>query len=302
MSIRKVVSSLRKNAPSGVSDLARRVALGWGRVTAALRMQPDFIVVGAQRAGTTTLFRVFSEHPEVVRPTVSKGIGYFDLNYAKGVRWYRGHFPLKALAVLRHGKGVQVFESSGYYLFHPLAAERIANDLPDVKVIVMVRDPVERAYSAHRHEMMRGFEREDFPSALKLESVRLEGAEDRIRQHPNLEDFNHRHHAYRARSRYAEQIRRYQDVLGSDRVYIIDADRFFASPEEELNGLFKWLGLREWMPASVAQWNAQPREPMDPQLRTELEEAFADSDAELELLMGRTPSWVERRRKNQGES
>ncbi|MCA0252731.1 MAG: sulfotransferase [Actinobacteria bacterium] len=296
MGLRKVVSNLNKRMPSGIGVFARKALLGWGMVTADLRMVPDFIVIGAQRAGTTTLFRVLSEHPEVVRATVSKGVFYFDLNYSKGMRWYRGHFPLRFLANLGVRGRARTFESSGYYLFHPLAAERMARDLPNVKVVAMLRDPVERAYSAHRHELMRGFETEDFETALALEPERTTGADERIRQRPDQEDFDHRHHSYVARGQYAPQLQRYVDQMGPDRVFVVDADRFFGDPEEELAALFSWLGLAPWLPPEVAQWNAQAREPMDPELRERLTLQFADSDEALEQIMGRTPSWVEARR------
>ena len=141
---------VRAHSPPGFLLWLRRWLDRWGRLTSRWRLQPSFIIAGAQRAGTTTLYRVLSEHPAVARPTASKGIGYFDLHYARGPRWYRGHFPLAWGARRTHGPDATTFESSGYYLFHPLAASRIAHDLPDVKVVVMVREPVERAYSAHK--------------------------------------------------------------------------------------------------------------------------------------------------------
>ncbi|MGX9901863.1 hypothetical protein ACW0JT_22150 [Arthrobacter sp. SA17] len=84
--------------PSGVADAARAAAEAAGTVTAGLRMMPSLIIVGTQRSGTTTLYRLLSDHPGVIRPTASKGVGYFDLNYHRGHSWYRGHFPLAALA------------------------------------------------------------------------------------------------------------------------------------------------------------------------------------------------------------
>ncbi len=72
----------------------RRCLRGWGMLTARWRLRPSFVIVGAQRGGTTTLYRVLSEHPALARPTVAKGIGYFDLRYANGPRWYAGQFPL----------------------------------------------------------------------------------------------------------------------------------------------------------------------------------------------------------------
>jgi hypothetical protein len=289
--VRRVTRWVRAHTSPGFMSGLRRVLEHWGTLTSRWRLQPSFIILGAQRAGTTTLYRVLSEHPALARPTVSKGIGYFDVNYGKGPRWYRGNFPLARMARRRHGPDATTFESSGYYLFHPLAAARIAHDLPDVRVVVMVREPVERAYSAHRHELNRGFETEEFEAAVDLEEQRTSGEAERMIADPSYVSFDHRHHSYLARSRYSEQIDRYIDVLGRDRVYVVDADVFFADPAGEFERLRSWLGLPEWRPTKVEQWNAQPRTPMRPELRERLERYFEPYDARLAEQMGRAPSW-----------
>ena len=289
--VRRLTRLVRERSPHRLIVLFREGLRAWGVLTARWRLRPSFVIVGAQRAGTTTLYRVLSDHPAVARPTVSKGIGYFDLNYHRGSRWYTGHFPLAWLARRKHGPAAATFESSGYYLFHPLVPERIARDLPGLRVVVMVREPVERAYSAHRHELARGFEDQEFEQAVALEEERLAGEVERIIADPTYESFHHRHHAYLARSRYSEQVDRFIDALGHDQVYVVDADVFFADPDTEFDRLRTWLGLPEWKPQNVEQWNARPRTPMDPALRERLERHFEPYDARLAEQMGRTPSW-----------
>ena len=278
--------------PEPVLGAVRAGVDTFGALTSGQRLAPDFIVLGAQRAGTTTMFRLLSEHPQVVRPTASKGIGFFDLNYDKGMRWYLGHFPLEVVGRRKVADGAaHTFESSGYYLFHPMAAERMARDLPGVTVIAMVRDPVDRAYSAHSHELGRGFETEPFERALELEEQRLAGAHQRLTSDPRFHSFEHRHHAYLARGRYAEQIERYVAAMGAERVVIVDADAFFADPQTEFGELCRRLGLREWRPEKVERWNARSRETMSADLRQRLMDHFAPHDEHLARLMGRTPSW-----------
>lgn len=288
---REVSGFLNAHASTRLVARLRSTARKFGALTARWRMTPSFIIVGAQRAGTTTLYRVLSEHPSVVRPTVSKGIGYFDLHYDRGPRWYRGHFPLVRSGRRRAGADAVTFESSGYYLFHPLAAERIARDLPHVRLVVMVREPVERAYSAHKHELSRGFETEDFEQALALEESRTAGEADRMVADPDYRSFEHRHHSYLARSRYSEQIARLRTAVGPDRVHVVDADRFFEAPHEEFERLRAWLGLAPWRPTTVEQWNARPRDPLSAELRDRLDRYFKPFDRDLAHQMGRTPRW-----------
>lgn len=292
MNLRRVTRWVAERFPRSVVETLRGAAHWWGRATAAARLEPSVIVVGAQRCGTTTLYRVLSEHPDIVRPTFSKGIFYFDINYAKGPRWYRGHFPIAAVARRRvAGPEPVAFESSGYYSFHPLAAERIGRDLPGVRLVLMVRDPVERAYSAYKHEFARGFETETFERALDLEAERLEGEVERMVADPGYESFDHRHHAYVTRGQYAEQVERLQAAVGADQVYVMDADDFFADPVPQVAALFEWLGLTPWTPEGVEQWNARPGDGLTPELRARLREHYEPHDARLAELTGRTPSW-----------
>ncbi len=289
--LRRLTRLVRERSPHALVMRLRGGIELWGTLTSPLRMQPSFVIVGAQRAGTTTLFRVLSEHPDVIRPTVSKGIGYFDVKYSRGPRWYRGHFPLAWSARRNHGPAAVTFESSGYYSFHPLAAERLARDLPDVRVVLLVREPVERAYSAYRHEFARGFETESFEAALDLEEERTAGEADRIAADPSYESFQHRHHSYLARGRYSEQIDRMVEALGEDRVCIVDAGAFFEDPGAEFERLRAWLGLSAWRPEKVEQWNARPGSPLDAALDARLRRHFEPYDARLAEQMGRTPSW-----------
>ncbi len=275
----------------------RRLVGGWGRLTADARMTPSVLVVGAQRSGSTTLFRMLSEHPELLRPTSVKGTGYFDDWHHHGLRWYRSHFPLRSAARLRerrHGLptgSVRAFEISGFYLLHPRAADRIARELPGVQVVAMLRDPVDRAHSAYRHEHARGFEDLTFAEALDREDERTRGELERLAADPTARSEALRHHAYRGRGHYADQLRRFVEALGPDRVHVIDADDFFADPTGELLALEKALGLSPWTPPSVERWNPAPPASIAPDVRAELDAHFAPHDEELARLTGRVPSW-----------
>src|SRR5690242_13181924 len=106
-----------------------------GRATARYRLAPHFLIVGAQRCGTTSMFKTLRQHPSVIAPALQKGIHYFDKNYDRGEDWYRSHFPLRLTAARAEKRGGVVpmtGESSPYYMFHPLAPDRIAADLPGV--------------------------------------------------------------------------------------------------------------------------------------------------------------------------
>lgn len=266
-----------------------------GRLTHEARMLPDFLIVGAQRCGTTSLFRYLRAHPAVLRDRMDKGVHYFDMAYDRGFAWYRGHFPLNATARLverRTGIRPQTFEASPFYMFHPLAPERIARDLPGVKLIVMVRDPVERAYSAHAQEVRRGFETEPFEKALELEDERLRGEVEKMTADPAYLSFAVQHHAYRARGRYAEQLERLERLAGREHIHVIDNHELSANPEMVYDGVLDFLGLPRGGFPVFEHHNAAPRaSSFSDSVRGELAEYFRSEDERLAGWLGKTPSW-----------
>ena len=289
------VSSIRAKVKSEprLRAAARATARTTGRFTASARMTPSFLIVGAQRCGTTSMYKTLTQHPMVLPAVLHKGVHYFDTGYDHGPAWYRGHFPLLATArrAAVDGRLPITGESSPYYMFHPLAAPRIAADLPGVTLLVLLRDPVERAYSAHAHETARGYETEPFERALDLEPRRLAGEAEKLAADPTYASHSHQHHAYVTRGRYAGQLERLESLFGRDRIHVVDSQRFFTDPEPVFAGVVDFLGIGPADGIRFEQHNARPRSPMPDALRARLEDQFADSDAALARWLGAPPSW-----------
>lgn len=263
------------------------------RLTAPLRLTPDFLIVGAQRSGTTSMFKTLMQHPQVARPFLRKGVHYFDIRYGNGFDWYRGHFPLAPSSRLRragHGRPL-TGESSPYYMFHPLAATRIAADLPGVRLIVLLRDPVLRAYSGHSHELGRGYETEPFERALELEPERICGERERMLAEPGYESRHWQHHAYLTRGHYYDQLTAIERLFGRDRLHVVDSHRFFTDPGPTFGAVLDFLGLPRHDAITYEQHNGRTRSPLSPQLRTRLEEHFAPHDERLAQWWGQVPTW-----------
>lgn len=286
--------SLRDLVPDRLHGTVRETYTRVGAATAPLRLRPGFMVVGGQRCGTTSLFRALSEHPRVLRPPVNKGTDYYTLHYHRGPEWYQGHFPLRRIGGRANSHdGVVAFEACTYYLFHPFALERIAREFPSMKLVVMLRDPVERAFSAYKHELARGFEWEgDFERALALEDERLIGETERMANDVAYESFAHRHHAYRRRGLYAEQLERAFNLFPPDQIHILDSEQFFAEPAKEYRRLLDFLDLSAFEPRRFDQHNARPSSSMPSAARRTLEAYYAPHDERLAELTGRTPYWA----------
>ena len=285
----------RSTLPRPLKIAGRAVSVQVGSVTANRRQLPSFILVGAQRAGTTSLFRALMSHPLIYSANYHKGVNYFDVNYERGMSWYQGHFPTAASLRKRSGgmSGEPItFEASGYYMFHPCAAERLARHLPQVKILAMLRDPVERAYSAHKHELARGYETEQLERALELEDERLAGEVERMVADPSYQSFSHRHHAYLRRGQYAEQLDQLGRFFAQDRIHVIESESFFQEPEDTYGRVLEFLDLPSVMPGRFDRWNGRPSAPLPAATRERLRTHFLSHDAALAGLLGREPAWL----------
>ena len=288
----------RPNQPAW-ERMARRTA-HWGLVTAGrpiyrARMLPSFLIVGAERCGTSSMYEVLSWHPAVFSAILPrKEVHYFDYSYAHPLSWYRCHFPLRARAALAaRGTGVApvAFEASPSYMCHPLAPERIARDLPAVKLIVMLRDPVARAYSSHTMRAGWGVETEPFERALELEDSRLTGEAERMAADPSYVGYNWRHFAYRTRGQYAEQLEQLDRLVGRDRIHVIDSGEFFASPARVYDQVLDFLGLPDAGHPAFDPPRTRSRPPMPDSVRKALEEHYRPYDERLAAWLGHEPSW-----------
>jgi hypothetical protein len=241
------------------------------------------------------LYRYLQQHPHVIPVGFGqKGIHYFDTNYRRGPRWYRSHFPttsFKAHRARRLGGPVITGEGSPYYVFHPLAPQRIAQTVPDARFILMLRDPVSRAYSHYQHEVARGFEDLEFEDALDREDERLAGERERLLADPDYNSFAYQHFSYMARGLYLEQIRRWHDLVPRDRLLIVDSAEFFADPDASFQEILRFLDLPPRSLGAYRKMNAHDYGRMSPAAREMLASRFAAPNAELSRYLGRAFSW-----------
>jgi hypothetical protein len=265
----------------------------WYRyLTGSLRTLPDFIIAGAQKAGTTSLFGYLEGHPQCGTP-LTKEVHYFDKNFQRGETWYRMNFPM-------HGQlrssGRQTFESSPYYMCEPRVPARVAALMPSVKLIFLVRNPVSRAYSHFQHNVLRRRESLTFEEALEAETERLAGEEDRLLADPNYQSMPHQHYSYLLRGRYAEQLLNWRKHFSADQMLVLEAERMFRQPAEVFAEVLEFLGLDSWAPQSFENLNSgRYKQPMSPVTKARLEAYFAPLNQQLYDLLGWQTSWELRR-------
>src|SRR5205823_10005526 len=177
--------------------------------TNPLRLMPDFIIIGTMRGGTTSLYSYLTAHP-YIGSAYMKEVHFFDVYYSKGLPWYRAQFPSSVQKYYAERVQKQSFitgEASPYYLFHPHAPKRIAKILPQVKLIVLLRNPVSRAYSHYYHEVTGGHEKLSFEEAIACEEERIGKEAEQLAQNEQYVSYKHRHFSYLARGIYVDQLK-----------------------------------------------------------------------------------------------
>jgi Sulfotransferase domain len=247
---------------------------------------PDYLIIGAQKSGTSSLFRYLGESRHVDLPS-EKEIHFFDNGFEKGIDWYRAHFP----ATSGGGKRRMTGEASPYYVFHPLAAQRIRETIPDVRLLLLLRNPVERAVSHYYHEVGNGFEELPLAAALDREEERLAGEAERLVAEPGYSSFNHRHFSYQARGRYADQLERWRSVFPEDQLLVLNSDDLFGRPVQEMQRVYDFLGLPDKPGEDLGAYNQRDYPAVPQDVRTRLAERFAPHNTRLYELVGRDYGW-----------
>ena len=272
----------------------------YGTLTAGTRPLPDFVVIGAKRGGSTSLFRNLLDGPELMPlfPRVEdlKGTYYFDVHHDRGERWYRSHLPSEAArrrASREAGGPVLVGEASPYYLAHPHAAARAAATAPALRVVVLLRDPVHRAWSHYQERVRQGIETlPTFEAAVTAEPERLDGEVDRMLADPSYASWNHLNFSYVAQGDYATTLGRWLDHFPAEQVCIVRSEDYYADPAATLNQVRTFLGLGPVEAGGLVHYNRTIPPAIDAGLERELRERFRPSVEALEARLGRSFSWA----------
>jgi hypothetical protein len=259
-------------------------------VVAARRMRredrplPDFLIVGAQRGGTTSLYRYLADHPDVLDP-LYKEIQFFSNKWDRGLGWYRAHFNQK------RRPAQQNFEASPYYLYHPHAPRRVAATVPEARLIALLREPGQRAYSHYLMNVALGVESLSFEDALDAEEERLAGETERMLADETYQSRNHRLYSYIDRGRFADQLERWEGASSNPMLVVMSED-LYRSPESTFERVLDFLGLEPWRPAAFEIYSphtAQRSPEMSEKARRHLDEVFAEPNRRLADRLGSTP-------------
>jgi hypothetical protein len=184
---------------------------------------PDFVIIGAQKGGTSFLYHLLTLHP-LVEPAARKELHFFDNPelFDHGAEWYRRCFPRLNS---KDGQRSMTGEATPYYLFDPPVAKRMAQIVPQARLIALLRNPIDRAYSHYQMQVKRGTEPRTFEEAIEQQ-----------------------HSSYMSRGIYVDQLLRWFEFFGKEQMLILKSEDFFARPVETLKVVLTFLDLPDWQP------------------------------------------------------
>jgi Sulfotransferase domain len=279
--------------PAKFTNLNNRNDRWYRFLTSPARMLPDFIIIGVQKGGTTSLHRYLSSGASVLSAQI-KEVHYFDRNYTKGVYWYRANFPLlfrKQYLTSKYRQNYLAGEATPNYFFHPQVPARVAQLLPHVKLILLLRNPVDRALSHYYHQVRSKRETLTFEEALAAEPERLKGEVQKIMADDEYPGFAYRTFSYLTRGHYIDQLKRWSALFSKDQLLILKSEDLFERPAEIFNQTLGFLKLPPQPALEFRPINSGSYAPMNAATRRRLVDYFAPYNQQLYEFLGVDFGW-----------
>lgn len=252
-------------------------------ITSPCRRLPDFIIFGCARSGTVALNRYLNQHPNISMAS-RKEVHFFNKNihHNQGQYWYRSFFPMKIFS-----KKLIVGESTPDYIYNPDVAKRIKKILPHVKLIVVLRNPIDRAYSHYQYMVRTKRENISFEDAIESEQDRIK--DEKIKG--IFDGDNYRAYSYLDRGVYIEQFQNWLNSFPKEQILIIKNENLEEKTESTLNEVFNFLGVEQKTILDTSKFNVGKYPTMKNETRLKLISFFKESNEKLEKFLGMKFDW-----------
>lgn len=251
----------------------------WIRARAALTrgQLPNALVIGASKGGTTSLHDWLSRHPAICTSRV-KEVRYFSSHYDKSLDWYAAHFAPK------RGETVRL-ESSPNYLWDANVPRRVRERLGTPKLIVLLREPIDRAYSQYAMRLRLGMVEGSFEEVLAREEARF-GAAGQMPEDGSVHFLDYARYSYLGKSLYAPQVERWLSVFPLESFMFIRSEDVFAHPAAVMDALLRFLDVPAFSFPHLPARNVGTYQPVGKEMRCTLQPLFEASNGRIEVLTG----------------
>lgn len=261
-----------------------------GRIlTSPIRRMPDFLIIGAQKCGTTSLFNYLVQHPDIGEPH-RKEISYFSYKFCRGSSWYKSFFPIFIPGLKQDF--LITGEATTEYICYPNSAKRVAQAMPNLKLITLLRNPVDRAYSHYHHTKRMGMESLSFEEAITKEDERVSRYKKKILEDKNYYHINYHYYTYLSRGIYADQIKDWPQLFNQEQILVLKSEDFFNRPSKTFKQVLEFLELPSWEPKQYKQLNSNSYQNMiDSQTREKLVDYYKPHNERLYQLLDMNFGW-----------
>ncbi len=279
---------------SQIYPVARSLYRTYCNFAGPFHVLPDFIIFGVSRSGTTSLYQYLSQHPNI-EPSVVKELRFFDMYFDRGINWYRMNFPSKwqkfVFTKLKHKKFI-TGEASGAYLQNPHTPKRIHNLNPNMKLILLLRNPVDRAFSHYKRKIKNGSEKLSFEEVIEKEKSRINGEQEKMEKNEKYYSPIYHSLAYITTGLYAIRLKHWLKYFSMKQILILENGEFLREPEKVYNQAIKFLDLPEWKLSTYRKFSKQDLNiEMNPKTREKLLEYCKPFNEELYSLIGKRFDW-----------
>lgn len=294
-----VVTRIKSASPRWVRTAADQATRTVGIAGAAHRTLPDYLIIGSKRGGTTSLYNYLLRHPGVMRMfPASRDLKSTDYFFRRGrsQAWYRSHFPTvgeRRRAQARLGYAPVCGEASPYYCWDPRVAAFAREVAPEVKSILLLRDPVRRAWSHYQERVQNGVEPLGFADALRAEEDRLAGERERMSADSTYYSTSFDWYGYRGRGEYLPQIENWLAHFPRSQLLLLRSEDLYSDTQATFDRVCEYLGLPTITMPTTKTFNATWRtsDPVPPEARALLAESFEVPNARLSEFTGIELAW-----------
>jgi len=261
-------------------------------ITGPLRVLPDFIIIGSMKCGTTSLYYDICEHP-CASPAAYDEIGFFDSNFHLGLNWYRSMFPTKRrIEDIRRKEGVAITgEDTPFYFWNPVAAKRIQKLLPNIKLITILRNPIDRAYSEYQDLVSSESNSPSFETFIENE-INTRRKDSSLITEENFEIFNQKN-SYLLKGIYVDQLKIWAGLFPKEQIFTLSTENLNSEPITALESVFQYLNLPDYKIKNTQRQKQKKYVPMNSQTRKILIEFFKPHNERLFKFIGKKFDWDE---------
>ena len=261
-------------------------------ISGPLRVLPDFIIIGSMKCGTTSLYYDICEHPCASAAAYDE-IGFFDSNFHLGLNWYRSMFPTKRrIEDIRRKEGVAITgEDTPFYFWNPVAAKRIQKLLPNIKLITILRNPIDRAYSEYQDLVSSESNSPSFETFIENE-INTRRKDSSLITEENFEIFNQKN-SYLLKGIYVDQLKIWAGLFPKEQIFTLSTENLNSEPITALESVFQYLNLPDYKIKNTQRQKQKKYVPMNSQTRKILIEFFKPHNERLFKFIGKKFDWDE---------